>query len=78
MKELVYLCAILVMESCYYCLAQSWKSNGRLEYYTDSQDLVFTFNEAQNECAKLNATLIMVKTKEVEKFIVAQNWQSKY
>ena len=62
-------------------LAQDWVENDNegYEYYYDTSDqgLVNYYDEAESKCAEQGATLVMIKTKEVEDFILAQGWQSK-
>ena len=62
-------------------LAQEWAENENEgnEYYYDSSDeeRVFSYEEAESKCANQSATLVMIKTKEVEDFILGQGWLSK-
>ena len=38
---------------------------------------MYSYNEAVNKGAEQDATLVMIKTKEVEDFILAHHWTSK-
>ena len=59
-------------------LAQQWAKNEEYEYYYygSDQGIVYSYEEAVIKCAEQGATLVMIKTKEVEDFILAQGWLS--
>ena len=70
---------IFMLVLCASGLAQKWTENKHegYEYYCDYLDFVYPYEEAVSKCAEQGATLVMIKTKEVEDFILAQGWQSK-
>ena len=74
MKLFVYLLVLSTIG-----LAQEWVENENegYEYYYDDQAIVYSFDDAESKCAKQGATLVMIKTKEVEDFILGQGWSSK-
>ena len=72
---------VFMLALCASGLAQEWAENKDegYEYYYDGSNhsAVFSYEEAMSKCAEQGATLVMIKTKEVEDFILAQGWPSK-
>ena len=73
--------SIFMLVLCASGLAQEWAENEHegYEYYYDGSDhsKVYSYEKAVSKCALQGATLVMIKTKEVENFILALRWQSK-
>ena len=74
--KLLYL-YLLTLCTCDF--SQQWAENGEYEYYYNSSALatVLSYNDAVSKCADQSATLVMIKTEDVEGFILAQKWESK-
>ena len=62
-------CCILVV----YLVSDSkaaWKSLKDYDYYFNETEVITSFSEAVKKCEDLSATLVTVKTKEIEDFIL--------
>jgi len=58
------------------CLSQNWVSNGEYEFFYPGI-IASNYESAMTECTEEQATLAMIKSKEIQEFIEAQSWQSK-
>ena len=66
MKTIFYLLVVpLISDS-----KAAWKSLGNYDYYFDEREVITSFSEAVKKCKGLSATLVTVKTKEIEDFIL--------
>ena len=62
------------------CVCQTWEEFDGIEYYYDgsSSGIVYSYDEAVNRCGDLDATLVIIKSPEVEAFISHLHGSSKY